>query len=78
MGVLSSDGEKSVIILPILTVLSTVFFGLRLWTRKVKHAIAIDDWLLCFALFMLYVEDAGAFLCTLFSLDGPIFWIAFS
>ncbi|OJJ70074.1 hypothetical protein ASPBRDRAFT_197779 [Aspergillus brasiliensis CBS 101740] len=59
---LAADGLKAVIILPILTVLATFFLSWRLIQRRKKHALAIDDWLLAFALFMLYIEDAGAFL----------------
>ncbi|KAE8149087.1 hypothetical protein BDV25DRAFT_141139 [Aspergillus avenaceus] len=59
---LPGDAIKSVIILPILTVLATFFLGWRLVQRRKKHTLAIDDWLLTFALFMLYIEDVGAFL----------------
>ena len=58
---LSDDGKKSIVILTFLTSLSTVFLALRL-VRKQK-LLGLDDWLLCFAVFMLYLQDAGAFLC---------------
>lgn len=58
---LASDGKKSIIIICVLTSLSTVFLGLRL--SKKRKLLGPDDWLLCFALFLLYLQDIGAFLC---------------
>ena len=57
---LASDGKKSVIIVPILTVLSTVFLGLRL--AKKRSNLRLDDWLLCVAVFLLYLQAIAAFL----------------
>ena len=57
---LTSDGKKSIIVLSILTPLSTIFLGLRL--AKKGQLIGIDDWFLCFALVLLYLQAAGAFL----------------
>jgi hypothetical protein len=56
------DGKKSIIILCILTILATTLFVLRGILRKRHGVLGADDWLLAFALFMLYVQDAGAFL----------------
>jgi uncharacterized membrane protein required for colicin V production len=56
------DGRKSIIILCVLTVLTTTFVILRGILRKRNRLLGIDDWLLAFALFMLYVQDVGAFL----------------
>ena len=60
---LSEDGRKSIVILTCLTFLATVFLILRLSIRKSKYISTPEDGLLCFALFMLYLQDAGAFLC---------------
>lgn len=57
---LASDGKKSIIILSILTPLSTVLLGLRL--AKKRNLLGPDDWLLCFALLLLYLQAIGAFL----------------
>lgn len=64
---LSHDGKKSIIILSILTVITTVFCILRWIPRRQKNLLGADDWLLAFALLMLYVQDAGAFLRMLIS-----------
>lgn len=58
---LAYDGKKSIIILSILTPLSTVFLALRL--SKKRKLIGPDDWLLCSAVFLLYLQAVGAFLC---------------
>ena len=59
---LASDGKSFIIALSILTPLSTLFLGLRL--SKKRKLIGIDDWLLCFALVLMYLQTAGGVLCT--------------
>lgn len=59
---LSPDGKKSTIILSVLTVFATTFFILRVIFTKQTRSLGTDDWLLAFALLMLYVQDAGALL----------------
>ena len=58
---LTSDGKRSIITLSVLTPLSTIFLGLRL--ERKRKLIGIDDWLLIFALVLLYLQAVGAFLC---------------
>lgn len=58
---LTGDAKKSIIIITVLTVLSTVFLGLRL--RRKRSTLGIDDWLLCFALLFIYLQDAGGYIC---------------
>lgn len=58
---LTDDGKKSIIILSVITSLSTVFLGLRL--SKKRKLLGPDDWLLCSALFLLYLQVIGGFLC---------------
>ena len=58
---LTSDGKKSIAVVWVLTVLSTVFLALRL-VKKRKH-IGIDDGLLCFAVVLLYLQAVGSTLC---------------
>ncbi|KAL9042705.1 MAG: hypothetical protein Q9180_000407 [Flavoplaca navasiana] len=53
---LSPDGKKQVTLLPILAVLSTIFFVLRL-IRK-RKALGLDDGLLCLAMVLLYADTA--------------------
>jgi len=58
---LTSDGKKSIIIISILTPLSTIFLGLRL-AKKLK-LLGLDDWLLCFAVLLLWLQNVGNYLC---------------
>ncbi len=58
---LTFEAKKSIIVLSFLTPLSTVFVGLRL-ARKQKH-LGVDDWVLCFALVLLYLQTAFGVLC---------------
>ena len=58
---ISSDGKKSIITLTVLTVISTVFLALRLWRKR--KSLGADDWLLCFALLLIYIQDAGGYCC---------------
>lgn len=58
----TEDGKKSIIILSCLTILTTIFVILRTVLRRRKDVLGVDDWLLAFALFMLYIQDIGAFL----------------
>ena len=62
---LTEDGKKSIIILTVLTPTTTLFLGLRLAMRRRREVIGVDDGLLCFALFMLYLQYVGALLRTL-------------
>ena len=59
---LSLDAKKSITVLTVLTLLATTFVCLRLSLRWRKQALALDDYLIAFALGMLYLQDAGAFL----------------
>lgn len=58
---LTFEGKKAIIVLSILTPLSTIFVGLRL-ARKQK-VLGADDWLLCFALLLLYLQTVFGVLC---------------
>lgn len=58
---LTSEGKKQIILLSIFPALATVFLILRL-ARK-RNPIGPDDWLLCFALLLLYQQAIGCFLC---------------
>ncbi|CAL8584258.1 hypothetical protein XPA_009864 [Xanthoria parietina] len=53
---LSQDGKKQVILLPVLAVLSTVFFVLRLLRKR--NSLGLDDGLLCLAMLFLYTDTA--------------------
>ena len=57
---LAEDGKKSIIILTVLTPTTTVFLILRLVLRRRRKVLGADDGLLCFALFMLYLQYVGA------------------
>ena len=59
---LAEDGKKSIITLSILTPTTTIFLGLRLLMRKRRKVIGVDDGLLYFALFILYLQYVGALL----------------
>ncbi len=60
---LTFEAKKSILVLSFLTPLSTVFVGLRL-ARKQKH-LGVDDWVLCFALVLLYLQTVFGVLCKL-------------
>lgn len=69
---LSQDGKKQVILLPIMAVLSTTFFVLRL-VRK-RKTIGLDDWLLCLAMVFLYADVAMGILSKINVLVCTIVW----
>jgi len=69
----SATGRESIIILSILTSLSTFFVGLRLAKRRGTHSIGFDDGLLVFAIFMIFLQDAGAFLLAIKGGEGRPF-----
>lgn len=54
---LTPDGTRSITAVWVLTPLSTIFIVLRL-ARK-RQLIGVDDWLLCFALLLLYLQAIG-------------------
>lgn len=53
---LAEDGKKTIIILTVLTPTTTVFLALRLVMRKRRNVLGVDDGLLCFALFIIYLQ----------------------
>lgn len=59
---LPADGRNQIIITVVLSVLATILVVLRISMRRAKAAIGADDWLLLFAVFMLYLQDIGAVL----------------
>ena len=59
---LSLDAKRTLIILILLTLLATIVVTLRIILRWQKHILALDDFLIAFALIMVYLQDAGALL----------------
>ena len=59
---LADDGKKSIIVLTVLTPTTTTFLVLRLILRKRRNVLGLDDGLLSFALFMLYLQYVSAVL----------------
>lgn len=58
---LTPDGKRAIALIWVLTPLSTFFLGLRL-ARK-RQVIGVDDWLLGFAVLLLYGHATTGILC---------------
>jgi hypothetical protein len=59
---LTTDGQKSIIITVVLSVIATLFVAARVWMRAKKGFVGSDDWLLIVGVFLLYLQDVGAIL----------------
>lgn len=60
MAALSQDGIKGITIKTVLLVLTIVFLSLRL-IRK-RSALGLEDWLLCIAMFFMFLGDTASYL----------------
>lgn len=54
---LTSDAKRSIVVISILTPLSTLFLGLR--PAKKRKVLGLDDWLLCCAVLLLWLQYVG-------------------
>jgi len=55
---ISTIGKAMIISLSLITLLATAICACRIILRKRKGFLGLDDWLLIFALVMLYAQDA--------------------